>query len=307
MSSHTTIDVQDGINVNRTYNSNYNEQNKNIEIHNKIRSKLIANNKELESDIESIKQNGYVILRNVLSTEYLNKIETESNKLLSSIPFGRNQFEGYLTKRVYSIVSKSRIFDDLILNKRVQNICDYHLLPNYLLSVSQIIEIYPNQKQQEFHRDAGAYVYSQLPRIQHPWRLSTIWALDEFTNTNGSTVIIPKSHLWNNNRKINYKNDKQIKVIMNKGDCLLFTGTLIHCGGENKSFNTRKAITVQYCQPWLRVQENNMLSVPFDVVKMLPSTIKKMIGYSMHNAHGNFAGRHPSKAVDELLHRYSKL
>merc|ERR1712013_26375 len=153
----------------------------------------------------------------------------------------------------------------------------------------------------------GAYVYSELPRLAHPWRLSTIWAIDAFTERNGATVVIPRSHRWANDRRIDDERDEFVQVILEKGDCLLFVGALMHCGGANASEAPRKALTVQYCQPWLRVQENDLLAVPLDEVETLPHRIKQMIGYSMHNAHGNVRGRHPAKCVDELLRRYSKL
>ena len=116
-------------------------------IQRQLRQRIMSsNNQQLKNDINNIKRNGYVILRNLLSKDKLNELYKESHSLLEETPFGRNEFEGRKTKRVYSIIGISRKYDDVILNKRINDILDYFLLPDYLLSVSQLIDIYPTIK-----------------------------------------------------------------------------------------------------------------------------------------------------------------
>ena len=106
---------------------------------------------------------------------------------------------------------------------------------------------------------------------------------------------------------MNSKAYKYEKMIMPKGSVCIFFGSLVHSAGPNKSNVNRMAATVQYTQPWVRTQQNYMLSVPLDTVKELPNKLQAMIGYSMHNMYGNTNGRHPLKYIDILLKRYSKL
>ncbi|KAK1481568.1 phytanoyl-CoA dioxygenase [Colletotrichum cuscutae] len=62
-------------------------------------------------------------------------------------------------------------------------------------------------------------------------------ALDDFTPTNGATVIIPGSHTWGPDTDTAHLPQRKdaIPVVMDKGSVVFFLGTLWHGGGENTS------------------------------------------------------------------------
>ena len=68
--------------------------------------KLLKNNQQLQDDIKELQQNGYIILRDLLTPQELDSIYSKSIEILENVPFGRNDFEGHTTKRVYGIISK---------------------------------------------------------------------------------------------------------------------------------------------------------------------------------------------------------
>ena len=51
---------------------------------------------------------------------------------------GRNNFEGFNTKRVYSVVGKTRALDKMIAHPVVMGLLHKWLLPNYLLTAAQV-------------------------------------------------------------------------------------------------------------------------------------------------------------------------
>ncbi len=71
-------------------------------------------------------------------------------------------------------------------------------------------------------------------------------ALDEYTLTNGATVMVPKSHTWGHDKTPTP--DEALPVIMPAGSIMYFLSTLWHGGGRNTSDGDRMAITVQYSQ-----------------------------------------------------------
>eukprot|EP01084_Bolivina_argentea_P251141 421093_1 len=268
-------------------------------IHKLNRDKLLNDNMNLKCDIEYLDQYGYVILKDLLTLKELEEIKTETHQLGKHLPLGRNQFEGKNTKRIYGLLGKSRVFDKLILNKRILNILDYYLLPNHLLTAFQTIEIGPNEKQQILHYDDG-FVY--FPRPRKPTSIAFIWAIDDFTEENGATVVIPGSHKWDNNRVPNRNIDTLIPVVMNKGSCVCLLSTTWHAGGANKTNKSRLAISNQHCQPFIRPQENQILSVPFHMVKALDYRLQSMCGYSIHYPFiGHSNGMHPLRALESKL------
>jgi len=106
---------------------------------------------------------------------------------------GRNPFEGRTTERVYTMVARGKVFEDITADPRLLAILDAFLRPSYLLSASHAIDIYPGEVAQRLHTDDSFY---PIPRPRPAISISVIGAIDAFTAENGGTVIVPRSHLW---------------------------------------------------------------------------------------------------------------
>jgi ectoine hydroxylase-related dioxygenase (phytanoyl-CoA dioxygenase family) len=176
---------------------------------------------------------------------------------------GRNTFEGQRTQRVYSVLNKTRACDRMVDHPRVLALLDRLLLPNYLLSQLQVINILPCENAQLLHPDDSMY---PVPRPRAPLSAATVWAIDAFTQDNGATVVLPGSHHWDGNRTPG-DGDTHVKAVMPPGSCVFFVGTLWHGGGANETDHARLAVTTQYCQPWLRPQEAFTLSTTRDTAR----------------------------------------
>jgi len=232
---------------------------------------------------------------------------------------GRNTFEGRKTERVYTLVAKGRPFADMVAHPRILTLLDRLLMPNYLLTASQAINIYPGEAAQPLHFDDSFYA---LPRPRPPVSISTIWAIDPFTEENGATMLIPGSHRWGDefpagaaapadfNAKTGYRDVGQrgdwtvredytlVPATMPAGSVIVFSGTLWHGGGANRSDAARLAISHQYCQPWARQQENYTLAVTPEAAARLSPRIRAMLGFSIHPPFmGHIGGRHPEKRL----------
>jgi ectoine hydroxylase-related dioxygenase (phytanoyl-CoA dioxygenase family) len=174
---------------------------------------------------------------------------------------GRNPFEGHNTERVYTLVARGRIFWDIALDARVLALCERFLLPNFLLTASQAICIRPGERPQAFHHDDTFYT---VPRPRPMISISTIAAVDEFTAENGGTEVIPGSHLWGDDwsARVNdpTRGAKPKTVVMPAGACVMFSGTLVHRAGANRSPAFRRLAFLESVLPaWARQQENVQL------------------------------------------------
>ena len=109
--------------------------------------------------------------------------------------------------------------------------------------------------------------------------VSTIWALDDFTEENGATRVIPNSLL--DPPSAITDDHRALPATMPKGSVVLYTGRTIHGGGANRSQKVRRALNVDYILGWLRQEENQYLSCPPDVARELPEHVQKLAGYSM--------------------------
>jgi ectoine hydroxylase-related dioxygenase (phytanoyl-CoA dioxygenase family) len=131
-------------------------------------------------------------------------------------------------------------------------------------------------------------------------------ALDSYTQNNGGTVFVPKSHIWTADR---IPDPAEVEsAIMPAGSVLYFLSTLWHGGGRNSSTGDRVALTVQYCQPWIRQLENQMLAVDFDKLDEMPPRLVDMLGYKVGAPFiGHVDGSSPRAAAKRMLERYRGL
>lgn len=250
------------------------------------------------ADLAAMERDGYVILPDLLDAAELEEIRASVVPLLDKN--GRNGFEGRATQRVYSVLNKTRACDRIVDHPRVLALLDRLFLPNYLLSMLQVINIEPGEQAQMLHTDDGFY---PIPRPRKGLGAATIWAIDDFTDENGATDVVARSHLWGDRRPTDAEREP---VVMSAGSCVFFPGTLWHGGGANRSQHARLALTAQYCEPWLRPQEAFTLSMTRDTVRAVSEDIRRMLGYSIHPPFiGQVDGMHPKRLLEPTEPGYS--
>jgi ectoine hydroxylase-related dioxygenase (phytanoyl-CoA dioxygenase family) len=246
----------------------------------------------VDADLAAVARDGYVILPDLLTATQLDGIREAVDPLLNL--HGRNGFEGRATQRVYSVLNKTAACDVIADHPRVLALLDRMFMPNYLLSMLQVINIRPGEQAQMLHTDDGFY---PLPRPRAALGAATIWAIDDFTADNGATDIVPGSHQWGDQLPTDAAREP---VVMSAGSCVFFPGTLWHGGGANRSDRPRLAVTAQYCEPWLRPQEAFTLSMTRDTVRRVSEDIRRMLGYSIHPPFiGQVDGMHPKRLLEQ--------
>lgn len=248
---------------------------------------------ETAADHATLMREGYLIVERVLDAGKCAAIRAECERLLGAA--GRNAFEGFKTQRLYNVLAKTRVFDDLVDHPRLLALLDHMFEPNYLLSQAQAININPGEDAQALHFDDSFY---KIPRPRPALAASVIWSIDAFTAENGATAIVPRSHTWD--AQTFPTPDQTIPCVMPEGSMVVFLGTFWHGGGANRSNRPRLAFTNQYCAPWLRTQENFFLEVPKQIVRELRPTIQSLLGYSVYPPFmGMVDSMHPKRTLGD--------
>jgi ectoine hydroxylase-related dioxygenase (phytanoyl-CoA dioxygenase family) len=249
-----------------------------------------------------LRRDGFVILEQLLAASEIAAIEAALEPLERGHPTGRNDFEGERSQRVYSLAAKGEVFLQLACHARVLELVDALLLPNCLLSTLQSIRLHPGETCQPWHTDDAFY---DVPRPRtKPLGVSAIWAIEAFTADNGATELIPGSHLWADESP-DERAHAVVSAVMPAGSALVFDAALWHRGGANTSRTTRLAISPQYCQPWLRPQESQLLIAPPEVARQCSPRARALLGYSIHPPFiGQVDGMHPLRLVDPEYHAH---
>jgi ectoine hydroxylase-related dioxygenase (phytanoyl-CoA dioxygenase family) len=244
--------------------------------------------------VEQLERDGYSIVERYLSADDVATKKADLSRVLATLPKGRNDFEGFSTQRIYALFAKTRTFDTQATDPLILSVLEKVLGPGFLLSAPVGISIGSGEKAQPVHRDDGVYP------IRRPHRelvVNTMWALDDFTEANGATVVIPGSHKWVDERP--NEGSETIRAVMPAGSVMLFVGSLFHGGGANTTDKARLGVILEFCAGWLRPQENHVLGVPKEIVAQLPERLQQLLGYDVLGLLGNVDGRHPRKYIED--------
>lgn len=261
---------------------------------------------------QSFDRDGYLLFDSVLEPQMLENIRAALAPYLDADISGRNDFEGLKTNRVYALLAKGRVFAELACHPLALAIAEADLGKECLLSACLAINIHPRETVQPWHYDDSHY---RLPRPRQSLGVSAFWAIDETTELNGATEIIPGSHIWPEqnlpggntlatfgDKRVREVDDDpgarsdSVQVTMKPGSLMLAKGTLWHRGGANRSDKSRMIITPQYCPGWTRQLENMALAVPPAIAATLPERARQLIGYSIHPPFmGYVDGMHPGR------------
>jgi ectoine hydroxylase-related dioxygenase (phytanoyl-CoA dioxygenase family) len=123
-----------------------------------------------------------------------------------------------------------------------------------------------------------------------------MWALDDFTEENGATRVVPGSHRWTD--RMAGPDDATVPAVMPAGSVMFYVGKIWHGGGANRTDAPRLGVILEYVAAWLRAQENHLLAVPRDVVATLPERLQELLGYNIYPPFvGYVDGRHPRRYI----------
>lgn len=254
----------------------------------------LAANATVEDVCERLDADGFCVVERYLDPDDVERKRADLARILDAAPTGRNTFEGFSTQRIYALFAKTRTFDAQAVDPLIAAVCDRVLGPGFLLSAPVGISIGPGEKAQPIHRDDGVY---PIVRPHRDVVINTMWALDDFTEANGATVVVPGSHRWTDERPD--ETTRTVRATMPAGSLLFFVGSVFHGGGANLTDRARLGVILEYCAGWVRPQENHVLAVPKEIVATLPRDLQELLGYNVVGLLGNVDGRHPTKYLDD--------
>ena len=246
--------------------------------------------------VSAIQRDGYVVVSDLITQREVAEIKASLAPWLRGELMGRNDFEGFCTERVYALLAKAPPIARLVEHPAVLAVLDALLTPHYRLSACVAIQVHPGETPQAWHAD-DAYV--RVPRPRPMMGLSAIWALDDFTEHNGATEVIPGSQRWGSDESATPDDARAVKITMRAGSAVLFAGTLVHRGGSHRGSATRLGITPQYCEPWIRQIENMPLAVPPELARNYSERIQELLGYDIFEPTfiGYVDGMHPKRLL----------
>ncbi len=138
----------------------------------------------------------------------------------------------------------------------------------------------PGSYPQNLHQDSGAIHPIQTPHA--PILVNTVYIMQDVSEVNGGTLVIPTSHRIVSNTKPGEEVGPlppAVNVEAKGGTVMLMDGRLLHGTGVNHTDEWRYIMTNSNVKPWLRQQENWQLSIDPEVLENASEKLLQRMGY----------------------------
>ena len=233
---------------------------------------------------------GCLVVSGMASSAELEAVKSELDPYLQAAKVDQDDADDFYpghTRRVIALMHRSPTLCKLMTHPTTEHLGDRHLLENcvkWQLNVTAALQIGPGARDQVLHREEDLYPYWTPPRPN--LILACMWAISEFTATNGGTQIVPGSHLREADRAA--EPEEIVRAEMPPGSVLFWLGGTLHGGGANLTRDDwRYGVIFTYTLGWLRTEENQHLSIPIAEALALPEKTRTRLGFDMdYNGRG---------------------
>ena len=228
----------------------------------------------------AVKTDGAAIIDQLVSEEVMDRLQREVEPWLERIPFGSGEAAGLRTRRLGGLVARSATARELITHPSILEIVRavVHLPTTIQLHLTQVMALDPGEQGQPIHRDQqGLDLFTFPPGYEV--LCNALWAVTAFTARNGATRIIAGSNRQADNLDERFREEDTEPAEMSRGSCLIYSGSVYHGAGANRSEATRTGMRILYSAGWLRQEENQYLSVPLEIARELDPELLRLIGY----------------------------
>ncbi len=197
---------------------------------------------------KDIMTQGYAIVENVLSAEFVAKAKTElENAIEKEVEYHHtNQYSDFGMVLLCSLYGGSfiELFDNQKLNDAF----------NTVLGDGCIAYAYTSSSMPPNKSNYSNRIHVDCPRLINDYitNMGATILLDDFTEENGATWFLPFSQnsLEKPDEETFYKNGK--RVLAKAGSVWFFNARIWHAGGNNLTNNWRHALTINMCRAYMK-------------------------------------------------------
>lgn len=270
----------------------------------------------LKADLDAF---GYCLVAKALTSEQIASMrerlveQAAAERALGDINHDPAEDEANINQWVYMLINKGAAFRDTLLHPTAHALVRHILGPDYLLSSFAAHITHPGGALMPMHTDqwwmpppvapgtsyarAGAIDRSHgggtaaLPSnaaISPPVVVNIMWMINDFTEANGATRIVPRSHLTGvePDSQVPHRMDS-VPAAAPAGTALVWEGRTWHSAGLNRSDGPRLGIQTSYCGPQFRPMENYTLGLRPEVLTELPQDLLPILGFKIWSGYGN--------------------
>ena len=196
-------------------------------------------------ETEALDHDGYVVLPGVIDAGWL-----ESLRAAFENGCRRNENAAVIkesgTRHINDLVNLDQVFESVYTHPRLLAAVHHVLRAPFRLGQMNGRDPLPGYGQQGLHADWMARAKGEPFRI-----VTSIWLLDDFTEDNGATRLVPGTHLLLNPPSKSFadpasRHPNQKRIVARAGSVLVFNGHTWHSGTRNETNLPRRVLQCSF-------------------------------------------------------------
>jgi hypothetical protein len=199
-------------------------------------------------------------------------------------------------QRLRNMINKGEIFRRIALRPKTLELVHFLLGKHALLSSYSANIACKGGVPMQMHADQ--FYVGPMPVAVAS---AVVWMLSDFTEENGGTLVVPRSHRWNSASDVDREAmASPIPATGPAGTILMMDGRTMHATGANGTDQPRPALITYYAKPFIRQEENFALSLAPDVMRRCSKELLALLGFQTWVGLGGIDG---SKHASPLTSR----
>jgi len=238
----------------------------------------------IEEDIFNLKTKGYVILREWVSKEQLSKIDRVLPKLFDEHKKIREKNNNGITSDgvAMNVLASDDTFIDFVqemidkglINSLEKNYFGGKCILNSFSALSNI-KSESDLFYKKVHRDIRGYS-GKVPLL-----LNILVMVDDFTIENGGTLLLPYSHLIEEEPSKEFWEENCKCMTGSAGDIIIWNSNIFHASGINKTTQIRRGLPITLSLPYYKQLLDYPRAIGYERKDEFSDKMQQILGY--HN------------------------
>jgi ectoine hydroxylase-related dioxygenase (phytanoyl-CoA dioxygenase family) len=223
-----------------------------------------------------IVERGFTIARGVVSPVEIAALRADLERAIAEDVDSRGPHDQGAFM-VLNLMTRGESFIRLLDNDVLHD----HLSP--ILGDTCVVYAYTSSSMPAGGTNYSNRIHVDSPRFiaGYPTNLGVTLALDEFTDENGATYLLPGSHLSAEVPTRERFDREAVRAYPKAGDAIIFNARTWHRGGDNTTDAVRHAVTMNVCRSYMRQQFDFPRMMGYDAPDRFAPRVQRFLGYDV--------------------------
>lgn len=211
-------------------------------------------NAQVDATLAEIREKGFTVVPDLLPPAEVDVLRAALEEIVNAEAKSSRRPSGH--QRALYIAVKNPLFLEPLCHPFVLAVWRRYLGEDVICSSLSSNTLWPGCTEQYWHVDYPHWTMAE-PYPTFPIAAQTLWMLDDFTEENGATAVIPGSHRKDRLPRMGSAwSDDAVILTGKKGSAIMADGAFWHTSRPNRTERNRSTLLIKYIRSFCIPQED---------------------------------------------------